>query len=156
MKDFLARIWRSFPTRLRRLSMRLVNTRFTATAGAIVLDSNDRVLLLQHRFRGGSGWGIPGGFIKPGEQPHEAMRRELREEVGLEVMDVRIVGSRTFKKVKQIEILFCCRTNADAEPRSAEIKKADWFSLDQLPPGLPREQERLLRSILVDGANYPD
>jgi NADH pyrophosphatase NudC (nudix superfamily) len=84
------------------------------------------------------------------------MRRELREEVGLEVMDVRIVRSRTFKKAKQIEILFCCRTNADAEPRSAEIKKADWFHLDQLPPGLPREQERLLKSILVDGANYPD
>jgi ADP-ribose pyrophosphatase YjhB (NUDIX family) len=156
MKEFVARIWRNFPAPLRRLSMRLMNTRFTVTAGAIVLDSKERVLLLQHRFRGGSGWGIPGGFIKPREQPHEAIKRELREEVGLEVTDMRIVRSRTFKRVKQVEILFCCRTKGAAEPRSAEIKKADWFSLDQLPPGLPREQERLLKSILVDGANYPD
>jgi ADP-ribose pyrophosphatase YjhB (NUDIX family) len=54
-----------------------------------VTDEAGHVLLLQHRYRPGfqkgGGWGIPGGFIQPREQPEAAVRRELREEIGLEI-----------------------------------------------------------------------
>jgi 8-oxo-dGTP diphosphatase len=145
------------PRSLRRWSMRLLHTRFTVTAGGIVVDSRGRVLLLKHRFRGGSGWGIPGGFIEANEQAHEAIKRELLEEVGLEVEVVRILKARTFEHARQIEILFLCRTNDGSqlgktktvEPQSPEIKTADWFSLDGLPEGLPNEQKLLLRNTVL-------
>lgn len=136
--------------------MRLVHTRFTVTAGAVVIDDQGRVLLLEHRFRGGTGWGIPGGFIEAGEQPHEAIARELCEEVGLEVSDIEIIGSRGFAHLKQIEILFKCRSAGSADPRSGEIRKAQWFSLADLPPGVPRDQLELLRNTLADGAKPLD
>src|SRR5215510_5742291 len=140
LNDFFARVWRSAPVSLRRWSMRLIHPRFTVTAGAIIIDEQGRVLLLNHRFRGGSGWGIPGGFLETGEQPADALRREMREEVGLELEDVEIVHARGFKQVRQIEILFRCRVNLntskDAQPQSSEIRKAEWFHLNDLPNGL--------------------
>ena len=152
LSDLLARIWSFTPRKIRRFSMRVVHTRFTVTAGAIVTDDRNRVLLLKHRFRGGSGWGIPGGFIEAGEHPHEAIKRELCEEVGLNVADLQIIGSRTFSHLKQIEILFRCKAVSEANPRSNEIQTAEWFSLDNLPDGLPRDQKRILRTTFVDGS----
>jgi mutator protein MutT len=120
--------------------MRLTHTRFTVTAGAIIFNDQKQVLLLKHRFRAGSGWGLPGGFLERGEQPVEALRRELREEIGLEVEDVEVFAARSFKKPKQVEVLFRARANANVKPLTMEVERAEWFSLDSLPEGLPRDQ----------------
>ena len=120
--------------------MRLTHTRFTVTAGAIIFNDQKQVLLLKHRFRAGSGWGLPGGFLERGEQPIEALRRELREEIGLEVEDVEVFAARSFKKPKQVEVLFRARANADVKPLTMEVERAEWFPLSSLPEGLPRDQ----------------
>src|SRR5438034_2493748 len=156
LSDLIATIWKSMPKTWRRLSMRFSNARFTVTSGAVVVDQEGRVLLLKHRFRPGSGWGIPGGFITAGEQPEEAVKRELREEVGLELKSIRVCSVRTLSKTRQVEILFLCRPQGDARPQSAEVTRADWFSIDGLPKELSPDQESLLRSALTDGAKLLD
>ena len=156
LKDLLAAIWRGAPKGVRRWSMRAAHARFTVTAGAIIVDKEGQVLLLKHRFRAGSGWGIPGGFIESGEHPEEALRRELREEVGLELEHVRVVTARTFKKTRQIEILFCCRPKGDAQPQSVEIRRAAWFPPEALPEELPEDQRLLIKRMLLDGAKRLD
>ena len=120
--------------------MRLAHARFTATAGAVIFNDRGEVLLLKHRFRAGSGWGLPGGFMETGEQPIDALRRELREEIGLEVDDVKILAVRSFKKPKQVEVLFRARANAYVESQTIEVERAEWFPIDALPEGLPRDQ----------------
>src|SRR5437868_2385301 len=137
LEDLMGIIWRRAPRKLRTWAIRFMKPRFTVTAGAIVMDDGGRVLLLHHRFRPGSGWGIPGGFIEYGEQPETAIRRELREVVGLEIQDPKLFSTRAFKKPKQIEIVFCCRAIGKADQLSFEIKKADWFLPDELPKELP-------------------
>ena len=129
---------------MRRWSMRLTHTRFTVTAGALIFNDASEILLLKHRFRAGTGWGLPGGFLEAGEQPIDALRRELREELGLEVEDVEIFHVRSFKKPKQVEVLFRCRANAQVRPRTMEVERAEWFSLDSIPAGLPRDQRALV------------
>ena len=52
-------------------------------AEAAVFDDDDRVLLLQRADDGT--WGLPGGWVEPGESPAEAAVRETREETGLDV-----------------------------------------------------------------------
>lgn len=153
LKDLLGSIWRRTPKAVRRLTTRLTQTRFTVTAAGIIVDEKNRVLLLKHRFRPGGGWGIPGGFIEAEEQPEAALRRELREEVGLEVEDVRLYSTRVFETVKQLEILFRGRAKGGALPQSIEISKAAWFSLEELPAELPEAQQQLIRDALKDGAN---
>jgi len=125
---------------MRRLSMRFTHTRFTVTAGAVIFNDQKQVLLLKHRFRAGSGWGLPGGFLERGEQPIDALRRELREEIGLELEDVEVFAARSFEKPKQVEVLFRARANANVKPLTMEVERAEWFPLDSLPEGLPRDQ----------------
>lgn len=125
---------------MRRWSMRLTHPRFTVTAGAVIFNDQKQVLLLKHRFRAGSGWGLPGGFLELGEQPIDALRRELQEEIGLEVEDVKVFAARSFSKPKQVEVLFRGRANGAVKPITIEVERAGWFALDSIPEGLPRDQ----------------
>jgi mutator protein MutT len=120
--------------------MCLAHTRFTVTAGAVIFNDKGEVLLLKHRFRAGSGWGLPGGFMEKGEQPIDALRRELREEIALEVDDVKVFAARSFEKPKQVEVLFRARANAQVKSQTVEVERAEWFAIDALPQGLPRDQ----------------
>jgi 8-oxo-dGTP diphosphatase len=150
LKELLAKMWRASPARARRLGVWLTQARFTVTAGAVVLDEGGRVLLLQHTFRKGSGWGIPGGFVEKGEQPEDAIRRELREEVGAEIDGARLVSARALRRPRQVELLFVARLREGERPRaaSAEIRRAEWFATDALPEGLSRDQRRLIGRAL--------
>ncbi|MFN2530735.1 MAG: NUDIX hydrolase [Pyrinomonadaceae bacterium] len=149
-------IWRHLPPGVRRWSMRATQARFTVTAAAIILDNQGQVLLLKHRFRAGSGWGMPGGFIKPGEQPEEALRRELQEETGLRLETLQIFAARSFKRPRQIEIVYLGRANARGTPQSIEIETLGWFRPDSLPSGLPFDQQRLIERAVANGANAVD
>ncbi len=156
LKDVMAAIWRRTPRKLRSWAVRITQPRFTVTAAAIVIDNAGRVLLLNHRFRSGSGWGIPGGFIERGEQPEAALRRELREEVELEVQELELLTTRAFNRAKQIEIVFRCHALGQTDQLSFEIKRASWFHLHELPKELPPDQARLIRLALADGAETHD
>src|ERR1051325_3609825 len=106
LKSLAASLWRGAPRFVRRAGVLLTPPRFTVTAGVVVSDERGRVLLLRHVLRGGSGWGVPGGFVTAGEQPDEAIRREVREETGLALEGVELAFVRTHKHVRQVEIIF--------------------------------------------------
>ena len=136
--------------------MRLTQERFTVTAGAIIFNDAGEILLLKHRFRAGSGWGIPGGFLEAGEHPEQAVRRELQEEVGLELEHVEIFTARTFRKPRQVEILFRARANANVTSQTMEVERGGWFSPRSLPHGLPKDQRDLIERAAAYGANGRD
>ncbi len=58
---------------------------------AAIIFNDQHELLLQHRSDNGL-WGLPGGAIDPGEEPAEAVVREVYEETGLRVLPERVVG----------------------------------------------------------------
>jgi ADP-ribose pyrophosphatase YjhB (NUDIX family) len=154
-KRLLGTLWRGAPKRVRRWGVWLAEPRFMVTVAAIVVDDDGRVLLLQHEFRMGSGWGIPGGFLERGEQPLDGLRRELREEIGLELDAAELVRVRTLSRPQQVEIHFRCRVRkgSTAEPQSIEINRVGWFDAGALPPELSRDQRRIITDALAGGAN---
>ncbi len=145
---FFGSIFRYLPGPVRRRVVRLGQVRFTVTAGAFVFDYQGRILLLEHEFRADSRWGIPGGFLDQGEQPDEALRRELREEVSLEVTDVELYFARALKKPHQVELYFACTATNDPTPSSFEIRKAQWFAPDDLPDKLSKDQQKMIKRAL--------
>lgn len=154
-KKLLGTLWRGAPGGVRRWGVLLAEPRFMVTVGAVVLRDDGRVLLLQHEFRAGSGWGIPGGFLEAGEQPLEGLRRELREEIGLEIDAAELVSVRTLSRPRQVEIHFRCRAAragaAGAHPQSIEINRVGWFDAGALPPELSADQRRLIAGLLAAG-----
>ena len=147
-KDLLGVIWRRAPRAMRRWTVRFSHPRFAVTAAAIVSDGRGRVLLLKHRFRPGSGWGLPGGFMEKGEQPDAALRRELREEIGLEVEQLKLFAVRAFKKPKQVEIVFMGQATGSTDELSFEIQEAVWFLPGEFPAELPRDQTEMIKRAL--------
>jgi len=138
LRDLLSKIWRHVPAALRRWSVRATNTKFTVTAAGIVRNNQGKVLLIKHRFRPGSGWGIPGGFLEAGEQADAALRRELCEEIGLELEQVRIYASRTFRRQNQIEVVFLA--NASGQPHHRRLQRGRGGEWRRIRPGCAFER----------------
>jgi len=144
LTNFLGAIWRQLPGGVRRRLSRLGQSRFTVTTAAFIFDDDGRILLLEHVFRPDSGWGVPGGFLSKAEQPEDGLRRELREEIGIEVEDVKILFARTLSRPRQIEIYFRARAIGEPKPCSFEIITAKWFAFEDLPSELSGDQRRLI------------
>jgi ADP-ribose pyrophosphatase YjhB (NUDIX family) len=141
----LGKIWRRMPGRARWRLIRMSQPTFTVSAGAVVLNRNDEVLLLDHILRPGSGWGIPGGFLDRGEQPEMAIRRELMEETGVELRDVRLVKAHTV--YRHIEFLYAARSDDDPQVLSPEITELGWFGPGKLPEGLPHAHAKIIEAV---------
>jgi 8-oxo-dGTP diphosphatase len=58
-------------------------------AGAIIRDPSGRILLVKPTYK--EGWDIPGGYVEPGESPAAACRRELMEELRLDIPTGRLL-----------------------------------------------------------------
>lgn len=148
LKKFVGTIWRKLTPSLRRRVVRLTQTQFTASVAAIIVNEAGEVLLLDHVLRPGSGWGIPGGFLNSGEQPEAAVRRELREETGIELTAVRLLKVRTVNR--HVEILFAARSDDAAAVKSREINAARWFKADKMPEKMSRAQKSDIEKFLRD------
>lgn len=126
---------------------RLTQPTFNVSVAGIITDDEGRVLLLNHLLRPRSGWGLPGGFIKFGEQPEAAFRRELKEETGIDLRDVKLLRTRTFKR--HVEILFTARSSGKGTVLSREILDLVWFAPESIPPEMNLDQQFLIRKVLL-------
>lgn len=100
----------------------------------VLIERGERVLLARGRGMPAGRHGIVAGFVEPGESLEEAVRREVWEEVGLEIDDVRYFGSQAWPFPHAIMIGFTAKHAAgEIELRDGELAAAEWFSLDSLP-----------------------
>src|SRR3954469_24802957 len=97
-------IWRALPRKVRIIGVRATQTTFTVSATAIIFNDEKKVLLLDHVLRPNSGWALPGGFLQSNELPHEALTREIKEEIGLKATDLRVIFVNTYRS--HVEIFF--------------------------------------------------
>lgn len=96
-------------------------------------------LLLAHNKRHPSGfYSVLAGFVEPGETLEECVKREIREEVGLEVKNIRYFGSQPWPFPNSLMIAFLA-DYADGEItlEEDELEEASWFPPDALPPVPP-------------------
>ena len=64
--------------------MNLVQDQFLVGVTGVIFNEKNEVLLFKHTYRKQS-WSLPGGYLKAGEHPAEALEREIKEESGLVV-----------------------------------------------------------------------
>ena len=138
--------WKILPPWLRLKIIRATQQKFTVSAAAVVMNSDGKVLLLNHLLRPYSGWGLPGGFVTAKEQAEDAIKRELLEETGIRIENVEMFRVRTI--ARHIEILFRATASTEGTVQSREIVELRWFAVNELPEGLPQSQKEIVRNIL--------
>jgi len=150
IRERIGFVWKILPPWLRLRIIRTTQQKFTVSAAAIITNDNNEVLLLNHVLRPFAGWGLPGGFITAGEQPEEAIRREIREETGIELERLRMFRIRTLER--HVEMLFVAVADGEPAVKSREILELGWFEIGQLPEGTPRSQAELIKVVLSGGS----
>ena len=131
----LLQVFGRLPRRVRRLLVRWGAPTFTAGGLCVVQRQDGRILLVRQSYR--SGWGLPGGLMARGEVPEDAVRREVREEVGLEV-DLGPPTVVVDPGPRRVDVVFAGRPaghqDLDAlRPTSPEIDEVAWFERTDLP-----------------------
>jgi NAD+ diphosphatase len=109
-----------------------------APAVIVAVVRDDRILLAHNRnFRPGF-YSVIAGFVDPGENLEQAAAREVREETGLEITDLRYVASQPWPFPNSLMLGFTARyRSGEICVDGREIEAAEWFARDALPP-IPR------------------
>ena len=142
-KQCLARTLRRLPwlVSAMKMALRLTRTRYTMGVVGIVMNDQDDILLVKHVFHPDYPWGLPGGWLEGSEPPVEALKRELREETGLEVCVLQPLLVDTGHYFRHhLDLAFLCRAKNDVQSLGVELLDYRWASLDDLPPMLPFHQ----------------
>lgn len=133
---FALRCYQRLPVLGRRWVVRTIAPSYTVGAMCIIERQDGSLLFIRHSYR--SRWGVPGGLLNRREEPAVAARREVREEVGL---DVELVGEPVVvvdAVPQRVDLVYRARLAAgadldDVRPVSAEIAEARWFAPGELP-----------------------
>ncbi|QKE84026.1 NAD(+) diphosphatase [Arthrobacter sp. NEB 688] len=98
-----------------------------------VVDDDGRILLARGRGFRTKGMSVLAGFVEPGETLAAAVAREVAEEVGLEVDDVRYLGDQPWPFPSSLMVGFTARARAtDLRLQEDEIAEARWFTREEL------------------------
>ena len=111
----------------------------------LVTDAGDRALLARN-----SSWppqrvSILAGFVEPGESAEQAVAREVAEETGITVSEIRYLGSQPWPMPQSLMLGFWARASGSQPIRvnQEEIAEAYWFSRDGLRTSMAAGQIRL-------------
>jgi len=145
------KIYQRLPRQLRRWVVRVITPSFTVGAACIIERDDGAMLLVRQVYR--RGWGMPGGLAQRREAVADTARREVKEEVGL---DVELLGEPAVvvdPVPRRVDVIFRARpadgTDPDAAaPTSPEIAEVRWFPAGELPE-LQHETSAALRVLGV-------
>jgi NAD+ diphosphatase len=119
----------------------------------LVVDDDDRCLLGHNVARRTTWYSTLAGFVEPGESPEQAVVREVREETGVEVTDVRYAGSQPWPFPSSLMLGYQARaTTTEVVVDGQEIADARWFSRDDVRRAVQAGDLVLPTTISIAGA----
>lgn len=126
-------VFRRLPRPLQTVAVRLGTPSYTVGCLGLVTDG-ERLLLVQTSYR--EGWRPPGGFLDRGELPRDAVCRELREELLLDIGFQEPHRADLDPVARFVTYLSVGVVAPDTalRPQPPELIAAQWFPLDDLPP----------------------
>lgn len=104
-----------------------------APAIIVAIKKDDKLLMAKHSYHDNIRYALIAGFVEPGESIEEAVHREVLEEVGIKIKNLKYMKSQSWPFPNSLMLGF------EAEYKSGEIKvdgdeilKAEWFKKDKI------------------------
>lgn len=126
-----------------RLS-RIIRPLFQVFAAAVIFDENRNIFLVKSTYQRSHPWGLPGGSLEYGEQPEEAVVREVWEETGLSVSIERFLLVSSWLP-DRVGIYYLCQITDGTFQPSDEVSEFDYFSVENLPDIRPLDFDIIKR-----------
>ena len=109
-----------------------------APAMIVAVEKGDEILLARSPHFPPGIFSVLAGFVEPGESAEEAVVREVYEEAGIVVSDVRYFGSQPWPFPNSLMLGFTAQyERGEIDTDNDEIEAADWFRYDELPSTFP-------------------
>ena len=104
----------------------------------VLVEKGDQILLAHHHRSSKPIYTVLAGFVEVGESVEQAVVREVKEEAGIYVNNVRYLGSQSWPFPAQMMLAYVA-TYAEGELKrdKHELSDLQWFDIDQLPKLLP-------------------
>lgn len=123
-------------------------------AVAVIVDAEQRILITQrpHHVPHGGCWEFPGGKLEINEHAEQALSREIREEVGLEVLKYQFLGEVNHQYAdKSVQLLIFLVTQFSGAPACVEGQLAmKWIKQEELnPDDFPEANREVIALIPV-------
>lgn len=120
--------------------------KFTIGAFAMIFNDKQEVLLCRRPDDGL--WNLPGGGVEDGESPIEAAIREVKEEVNLDIDDLKLQGIYTKPKENDIVFSFIPGKVSGDLKLSDEADKIEYFSFENIPEKFSQKQKDRIKDFI--------
>lgn len=141
----LSRVWHRLAGRYQWRLLWLTQAKFMVGVAGVVFDESGRVLLLRHRFWPEGSWGLPGGYARRREVLTDALARELGEETGYRIDEVKVLEVVSGYRLRMEVVFTASLAGGSFERDDREVLEARFFDPDALPEGLLVSHRALIR-----------
>ena len=125
---------------MKELASYIIRPRFRVFSAAVILDDENRVLLVKTTYNRFHPWGLPGGSLEYGEEADVAAVREVWEETSLKVDIERLVYIKSLLP-DRFGLFYLCNIVSGGFHPSDEVSEYGYFSPDALPDVHPVDVE---------------
>lgn len=133
LKRVLFSVYKHLPISLRWKISYFSSSRFLV--GMIFfIEKDGSLLLVKHSYQ--KAWSLPGGWLQAGESIEEDVAREMKEEFGVSVTDIKILKTVAARLRPVIDIAVACQFIQPPEHNGLEIEDFDFFNFNFLHPGI--------------------
>lgn len=123
-----------------------MQAQFTIGIFGIIFDKQKRVLLC-HR-RDYDLWNLPGGGLETGESPWDGLKREIKEETGLEVEIIKLGGVYSKPDKNEVVLSFVCKVISGSLTLNDEADKIEYFDVANIPKNTSQKQVERIKDVL--------
>lgn len=129
-------------------------------AGAILLDKDNKILLMHRNTKDKKEWELPGGKLEENELPEQAVVRELKEELNIEVQPIKYIGFKEFEDngiILKYHWYQCKIENGTPELMEEKFDDIKYFSNNELlgSKELSSNMKVLISNINIDNMSCP-